>query len=97
MFPVTSDSEIPINTDTNMSYGTRRSTSSRTAITTDANMAYGTSRGTSTCKLITLHNYINAIHIFPVLGVRNPAATDDDRSSGCYENDEHLYDYVDKL
>jgi len=37
---------------------------------------------------------INVVCVFSVLGVRNPAATDDDRSSGCYENDESVYDYV---
>ena len=47
-------------------------------------------------KQIMLHVF-NAVCVFPVLGVRNPAATDGDRNSGCYENDEHVYDYVDKV
>ena len=37
---------------------------------------------------------MNVVCVFSVLGVRNPAATDDERNSGCYEND---YDYVNEL
>lgn len=65
-------------------------TGSSSLIVTDPNMAYGTNRGTFTCEAKTSH-VSNVAGLSPVLSMRNPAATDDDRSSDGYENDDYEY------